>query len=522
MLRRLDRLGLNVGFYLYQARRGVLLALIPALVVAALTYAYVSHRVKTYQATAVLFVQQSQSNAAGFAGSTDVTQSTQLAAAYATMITDQTISNEANVILDKKYPGYSIKYSTGQPAQTSAQQNTQTFTVGVTDSIPARAIAAVNTVANVFINRIRSLENTRFSADETRLQQEVSQTNTSIGTLTSQISSYSGSRAGLTALKAALNAYESSYAALINSLNNFRATRDANLSQVSVYSAATLATPTGPDPARDALFAGVIVLALAVLALYLYDYVNDLPRSPEDVIAAAGAPLVGTVQSFDSSNLRTAMMVRDAPRSPEAEAYRLMRTNIQFTDVERPPRSLLVTSSLPSEGKSTTVGNLAQAFAEMGDHVTVVDADLRRPTLHRLFESTEAEKKTGLTSMLVSDVQKNGRSTTLLDAPNLSVVTSGPLPPDPSNLLATDRMRRLVEWFAETSGIVLIDSPPVLAAADAAILSTMVDGVILVVDPHMTRRRDIRNSRATIEAVGGKVVGVLLNRLRARGSIYYS
>jgi len=79
-----------------------------------------------------------------------------------------------------------------------------------------------------------------------------------------------------------------------------------------------------------------------------------------------------------------------------------------------------------------------------------------------------------------------------------------------------------VEWFAETSGIVLIDSPPVLAAADAAILSTMVDGVILVVDPHMTRRRDIRNSRATIEAVGGKVVGVLLNRLRARGSIYYS
>jgi capsular exopolysaccharide synthesis family protein len=201
-----------------------------------------------------------------------------------------------------------------------------------------------------------------------------------------------------------------------------------------------------------------------------------------------------------------------------SEAYRVIRTNIQFTDVDRPPRSLVVTSASPGEGKSTTASNLANVFAQAGTHVSLVDGDLRRPSLHNIFA---VKREEGLTNMLVATGALNGRGPWQTVFPNLDLIASGPLPPRPADLLGSARMKDITDHLSAGSAMVIIDSPPVLAVTDAAVLSTVADGVILVVDTARSKRRDLRRAREAIEGVGGRILGIVINRLEKRGSGYY-
>jgi non-specific protein-tyrosine kinase len=514
---RLGALGLNLGLYLYQATRWTALAVLPAVIVATAGYVYGKHQPKTYQATATLYVQQSSQTGTGLSGSTDPYSSGQLASNYTQMITDPTILTVANRTLDKKYPGH----ATGgvSASQRAGQQASQLFSESVTDSDPIRAADAANAIAAAFIRRIRAIQIARFTTDERNLSRQLSQDQRNVAALEERINAYSGSSAGLQALKAELTAYQTTYQTLFSALVQFRATRDASLNDVSVYSPATAGSLTGPHPTRTAALAGFLALLLCGGLLFLYDYFNDLARTPEDLEAAAGSPVLGTVQDFDAAHLGTPLVVRKHPHSPASEAYRLIRTNIQFTNVDHPPRSIVVTSALPAEGKSTTVSNLAQVFAEIGTRVTLVDADLRRPYLHRVFP-TNAGRREGLTTMLASP-ELNGWGPQETDLSNLGLIASGPVPPNPADLLGSERMRRVLEHIERDDGILLLDTPPVLAVADASILASMVDGVVLVVDPHRAKRREVRQAREAVEAVGGKVIGIVMNRLRPRGAIYY-
>jgi capsular exopolysaccharide synthesis family protein len=209
-------------------------------------------------------------------------------------------------------------------------------------------------------------------------------------------------------------------------------------------------------------------------------------------------------------------LTRGGKSSGAAESYRLARTNLQFTDVDDPLRSIVVTSPQPRDGKTTTCSNLALVFAEGGKRVTLVDGDLRRPGLQYLLDERPRE---GLTNLLVGD-SLNGHAQLSPDSDNLTILTSGPLPPNPADLLNSDRMRELIASLRAHSDMVVVDSPPVLAVADAAILATMVDGVVLVVDPNTTRLRDIRRAREMIEGVGGTIVGVIVNRAKTGSGIY--
>jgi non-specific protein-tyrosine kinase len=517
MKARVNALGLNLGLYLYQATRWVVLAVIPAVVVATAGYVYGKHQPKTYQSTATLYVQQSAQTGTGLSGSTDPYSSGQLAANYTQMVTDPTIVAAADAALQKKYPGFAIRGVSA--AQRPGQQASQLFSESVTDTNPVRAADAANAVAALFIRRIKAIQIARFTTDERNLSRQLSEDQKNVAALEGRINAYTGTGAGLQALRAELTAYQTTYQTLFSALVQFRATRDASLNDVSVYSPATAGTLTGPHPTRNAALAGFLALLVCGGLLFAYDYFNDLARTPEDLEAAAGAPVLGTVQDFDAAHLGTPLVVRKHPHSPASEAYRLIRTNIQFTNVDHPPRSIVVTSALPAEGKSTTVSNLAQVFAEVGTKVTLVDADLRRPSLHRVFP-TQAGRREGLTTMLASP-ELNGRGAQDTDLANLGLVASGPVPPNPADLLGSERMRAVLEHMERRDGIVLLDTPPVLAVADAAILASMVDGVVLVVDPHRVKRREVRRAREAIEAVGGKVIGLVMNRLRPRGAIYY-
>lgn len=201
------------------------------------------------------------------------------------------------------------------------------------------------------------------------------------------------------------------------------------------------------------------------------------------------------------------------PRSPIAEAYRGLRTNLTFSSLDRPLRTMLITSAGPEEGKSTVLANLAVTEAQAGRRVIIVDADLRRPRQHELFGISNA---TGLTTALADEkgLQNLSLQATVLqttEVPGLRVLTSGPLPPNPTELLASQRMAALLTALSALSDLVLFDAPPVVVVTDAAILASQVDGVLLVVNANGTRREHAQRAQQLLAKVNARIVGSVLN-----------
>lgn len=220
--------------------------------------------------------------------------------------------------------------------------------------------------------------------------------------------------------------------------------------------------------------------------------------------------------STPTSPERTLITLRD-PGSAAAEAYRTLRTNIQFSSLDRPLKTLLVTSTAPDEGKSITLANLAVTMAQAEQRVLLVDCDLRRPSLHEIFGLKNDQ---GLTSAILEQGEGDLpiQSTSV---PGLSLLASGPLPPRPADLLGSRRMGALIARLHAGADIVLIDTPPVVAVTDAAVLAPRADGVLLVLQAGHTRRDRAREARQILEKVKANIVGVVLNNARLEGGYSY-
>lgn len=221
---------------------------------------------------------------------------------------------------------------------------------------------------------------------------------------------------------------------------------------------------------------------------------------------------------MSTNGTSTLISLRD-PRSPAAEAYRTLRTNIQFSSLDHPLRTILATSTAPDEGKSTTLANLAVTIAQAEQRVILVDCDLRRPSLHTMFGLTN---ESGLTNMILAaeDAPVPLQETSV---PGLSLLASGPLPPRPADILGSRRMEQAIARLRDMADIVLFDTPPVIAVTDAAVLATRVDGVLLVFQAGRTSRERARRSRELLEKVKANVVGVVLNGAELeQGYGYYS
>lgn len=206
------------------------------------------------------------------------------------------------------------------------------------------------------------------------------------------------------------------------------------------------------------------------------------------------------------------------PRSPASEAYRALRTNLSFYSLDKPLRTLVVTSPAAGEGKSTTIANLAVTMAQSGRRTVLVDCDLRRPTLHELFDRPMSP---GLTSFVMDEVSELPLQETGVE--NLWLLSSGPKPPNPADLLGAGRMSALIDRLAGQVDVVLFDAPPVMAAADAAILGSRVDGVLLVIQAGKTRRDHAERARTILEKANVRIVGATLTnapRDRAMGEYY--
>ncbi|MED4254038.1 CpsD/CapB family tyrosine-protein kinase [Priestia megaterium] len=215
--------------------------------------------------------------------------------------------------------------------------------------------------------------------------------------------------------------------------------------------------------------------------------------------------------------LKRRLLAHNSPKDPVAEQYRTIRTNIQFSNVDQEIKAVVVTSSGTEEGKSTTASNLATVYAQQGLKVLLIDADLRKPTGHYTFR---LENHIGLTNVLT-------RQSTLAQAiqeseiPHLSVLTSGPIPPNPSELLASAQMTELLKEMKEQFDMIIFDTPPILAVADAQILANQVDGTILVVSSGKTEKDAALKSKELLSNAQGKLLGVVLNNRKVEEGNYY-
>ena len=283
------------------------------------------------------------------------------------------------------------------------------------------------------------------------------------------------------------------------------------------------ASPGAPVRPRTMLNTIVGVLAglfLVGVAVVVYEYLDDTLKTAEDVEAAAGLATLGGVARFPSRARGGVNLVVGSPhRVAAAEAYRVLRTNVRFSTLDEPAQALLVSSANPSEGKTTTVANLAVAIAQTGQRVIVVDSDLRRPALHRVFGLSNGA---GLTSALFSRDAQISRFLQPTEFEGLSVLTSGPLPPNPSELLSSNRMDAIVDALRKEADIVLFDSPPALVVADASILAGKVDGTMLVVDAGRARASTLQRAIEALSRSKTRVLGAVLNKLADRGQGSYS
>jgi capsular exopolysaccharide synthesis family protein len=214
-------------------------------------------------------------------------------------------------------------------------------------------------------------------------------------------------------------------------------------------------------------------------------------------------------------------IVEKNPKSPISESYRTLRTNIQFSSFDKDIKTIVVTSSAPGEGKSTTVGNLALVMAQSGKRVLLIDADLRKPTVHKKFKLSN---QTGLTNILIED--KNPFEVIQKYSDNLYILTSGILPPNPAEVVASNKLRNFINEMKNHFDYILLDSPPVIAVTDAQILSSFLDGVILVVSSGEAEKELVKKSKDLLDKVNANIIGVVLNKLELKsrkgyGYYYY-
>ena len=287
---------------------------------------------------------------------------------------------------------------------------------------------------------------------------------------------------------------------------------------LSVVKPATApSAPSAPNTKLNLLLGLLIGLVIGLGIAILKSVLDNRIRGEADLRTVTEAPLLGGI-SFDQEAARKPLLTQTGPQSPRAETFRTLRTNLQFANVSGRAKSVLLTSSLPGEGKSTTATNLAIALAQAGQSVCLVDADLRRPMVN---EYLGLERNAGLTTALLGTTDINE----LLQPwgeDNLYVLTSGLIPPNPSELLGSIQMKDLIVGLEEAFDTVIIDAPPLLPVTDAAVLSQHVGGVVLVVGSHKLKHNDLEKALGALDLVGSTLLGVVLNQLPTKGPDAYS
>lgn len=348
-----------------------------------------------------------------------------------------------------------------------------------------------------------------------------------LGAIARQIEEIRGTIDGLVATSPRTAAQQARLETLEARLISLRETYRAFLQYASAPSSNRLtvidpATPpisaASPRLALNVALGAILGMLAMIAAAFLWETLDDRVKSSEDVERVTELPTIGTITRMPGERgrkefYRLATLLY--PRSPAAEAFRALRTNLEFASLDQRLRSLVVTSSVPHEGKTVVAANLAVAFAQSGRRVVLVDADLRRPGVQEIFG---LRNERGLTDLARSDELTVDDVAHPTEEPNLRVVTSGMLPANPAELLGSHRMETTLARIREAVDLVVIDTAPIGAVTDAAVLAANADATVFVIRGHRTSERVVQRARQALQAVNARVVGVVLNDVSGRSA----
>jgi polysaccharide biosynthesis transport protein len=525
--------------YFAIARKWFWLIFLATLLAAGSSFFVSKSQTPIYRTSTTLMVSQITQNSNPNSG--DIYASQQLAQTYVQLITREPILSATANALGLGQDWESLK---GQVSAIPIE-GTQLLEVSVIDSSPQRAQAIANEVAHQLI--LQSPANTgdkdqiAFIQNQLpELENKIKKAREQVTQLDQVISSANSARAIQDAqnqqdmLNNQINQWQNTYAQLTYSLNQ------SSLNTINVVEPAPLPyAPISPNVNLNVLVAAAIGFSLSIGGVLLLEYLDDTIRSPDEARSLLELPILGIIGKISGLDYSEMLVAALEPRSPITEAYRELRTNLRFSTLDAQLRTLVITSAGPAEGKSINAANLAVVLAQAGISVLLVDADLRKPVQHKIFG---VNNHTGLTNWLAGEEGGNMTGWVSRDAaeediqlvgfencqqvtkiPGLRLVTSGPLPPNPAEVLGSERMRQFLIEATNFVDIVILDSPPCVTVTDSVVLSQWVDGVLLVIDNQFTSRQGAKRARENLGgAFGNRLLGIVFNRLKNTQGGYYN
>jgi capsular exopolysaccharide synthesis family protein len=469
-------------------------------------YVVSNRQTRIYEATTTILIEET-ANTSGQTDYNSILTSERRARTYAQLLTSTPLL-EAVV----KELGLSMN-ATALADRIVVQpvRDTQLIRVRVQDSDAERGASIANTLVQLFITQRQSVQSSRFAASKESLQQQIEVLNQQIAQTEARLQELGTDEQAQTERaqqETLLAQYRQSYGSLLQSFEQIRISEaQASANIVQEEPARAPGVLVSPRIMLTTVLAAILSVLVTVGLIFVRELVDDTVKDPQTLSATLGLPILGQLARIQREQA-TGSVVAAEPRSPVSESYRALRTNIEFASVDHPTRTLLVTSASPADGKSTTAVNLAAVMGQGGRQVVLVDADLRRPTLHKKLGLTN---RAGLSDLFVQAKLQLDAVIRRTSLDNVSVITAGSLPPNPAELMGAQKMVDILAEIEKGTDTTIVDSPPITVVTDAAILAARVDGVILVVRSGKTRLAACSHALEQLQRGGAHVLGVVVN-----------
>ncbi len=439
-----------------------------------------------------------------------VLMSKQLTSTYAQMMTNDLVLQQVADQVGLTNPLEDLK----EWITISPVRDTQIIQVSVETTEAVFSAKIANAVVTAFAKQIQEIQSQRFSQSKITLEAQLAETDKQISIYTIQaeeaITSDEKDR-----LDAKVAQFRTIYSNLLTSYEQIRLSEaQAVSSVVQVEPAIPNPIPVKPNIFLNTILAALVGILISAGIIIAREALDDTIKTPDDITRRFNLPVLGVINHHLPK--ADAPITTTDPRSPIAESYRTLRTNVSFASVDRPLRTVMVTSAEPGDGKTTTICNLGVVLAQNGKRVIIADCDLRRPRIHTYFG---LPNRHGMTTLFAhADVLDSVRKATSVDG--LTIITSGSLPPNPSELMGSQKLQSILNTMLQSADIILIDTPPTLTVSDAATLAPSLDGTILVVRPGKTRLSALKQTLEQLRQVNARVLGIVLNDVATRRNPY--
>lgn len=459
----------------------------------------------TYETSIQLFV--SVPSRPSYLTEASMFSSTYMTSTYSQMITDYPVLSEVIHKLSLDMPVEDLRES----ISISEVQRTQLIDITVKGTDPNLVVSIANTLGEVFSKRISDLQAARYTASKQALSEQVTEMGILIENTTEELAQVTDLNQR-PQIEARLAEYKQLYADLVSSFEEVRMAEAETTTNVLVSDPAVYVEQVGLTPVVSSILGIISGMTLAIAGVIIIDLLDDSIKEPEQIQQKFNIPVLGSITKYRVTKGK--VISQDQPRSPTTESYRSLRTNFLYASADKNIKRIIVTSPLPNDGKTTIASNLSVVMAQVGKKVAVIDADFRIPALHAQFG---LENNFGLSQLFEVDLDDISEYTQPSLVEGLTIITSGPLPYDPTELLASNKMIEILDRLSIDNQIVLIDTPPVLNVSESSALAAEVDGVIIVVKAGSTRLDLLKQTIDQLRGVRAEILGIVLNHVTVKG-----